>query len=82
MRRWTSARLFIQRKGLQPFRWDTCVKKYRLRGISCKFGNWIAEFDENLKLKVCPQETINKLDEDILKVIIRAKTYILSLNKN
>lgn len=42
----------------------------------------ILEFDENLKLKLCSQETINRLDEDLLKVIIKARMYILNLDKN
>ena len=42
----------------------------------------ILEFDENLKLKLCPQETINRLDEDLLKVIIKAKMYVLNLDRN
>lgn len=42
----------------------------------------ILEFNENLKLKLCSQETINRLDEDLLKVIIKARMYILNLDRN
>ena len=42
----------------------------------------ILEFDENLKLKLCPQEKINGVDEDHLKVIIKTKMYVLNLDRN
>lgn len=42
----------------------------------------ILEFDENLKLKLCPQETINGVDEELLKVIVKTKMYVLNLDRN
>ena len=38
----------------------------------------ILEFDENLKLKMCDEKTINELDDELLSEIIKAKTFILS----
>ena len=38
----------------------------------------ILEFDENLKLRMCDDKTINELDDELLNEIIKVKTSILS----
>lgn len=37
----------------------------------------ILEFDKNLKLKVCSEDKINKLDNEILVQIVKIRSYIL-----
>lgn len=37
----------------------------------------ILEFDKNLKLKVCSEDKINKLDTEILTQIVKIRSYIL-----
>ena len=37
----------------------------------------ILEFDKNLKLKVCSEDKINKLDTEILNQIVKIRSYIL-----
>ena len=37
-------------------------------------------FDKDLKLQPCPEEKINSLDEDTLKIIVKAKAIILGMN--
>ena len=36
-------------------------------------------FDKDLKLQPCPEEKINSLDEDTLKIIVKTKAIILGM---
>ena len=46
--------------------------------ISICFGcAAILEFDKNLKLKVCSEDKINKLDTETLVQIVKIRSYIL-----
>lgn len=40
----------------------------------------ILTFDKDLKLQPCPEEKINSLDEDTLKIIVKTKAIILGMN--
>ena len=37
-------------------------------------------FDKDLKLQPCPEEKINSLDEDTLKIIVKTKAIILGMS--